>query len=122
MGFSIDTGYGEPDPVYSSFGAGGYAVVDTDVSYGSEPEQPSTPTGNGTGKFLSGGDSAGFWGTLQTALQYAIVRDQQKMTAVYGPGMPAPGQASVTVQAQADRRMFTLLLIGGAIFFLAKQS
>jgi hypothetical protein len=121
MGFSLDTGYGDTDPIYSSFGAGGYAVVDTDVSYSSEPEQPSTPTGNGTGAFLSGSDSAGFWGTIQNALQYAIVRDQKKMTAVYGPGMPVQGQASVTVQAQADRRMFTLLLIGGVIYFLAKS-
>jgi hypothetical protein len=121
MGFSIDTGFGEQDPIYSSFGAGGYAVVDTDVSYGSPDEQPSTPTGNGTGTFLSGGDNAGLWSTLQSALQYAIVRDQQKMTAVYGPSVPVQGQAAVTLQAQADRRLLTLLMIGGALFFLAKS-
>jgi hypothetical protein len=121
MGFSFDTGYGEQDPIYSSFGANGYAEVVTDVSYSSPDEQPSTPTGNGTGTFLSGSNNATFWGTLQTARQYAIVRDQQKMTAVYGPAGPATGQAAVTVQAQADRRMLTMLLIGGAIFFLAKS-
>lgn len=120
-GFSFETGYGDVDPVYSSFGANGYATVNTDVSYSSADEQPYTPTGNGTGVFMSGNDSAGFWGTLQGALQYAIVRDQQKMTAVYGPALPQLGQSAVSVQASADRRLLTMLLLAGGIYFLVKQ-
>lgn len=119
MGFSFETGFGDVDPVYSSFGAGGYATVNTDVSYSSPDEQPSTPTGNGTGVFFSGSDSSGFWDTLQKGLQYAIVRDQQKMTAVY-PATMQP-QSAVTVQASADRRLLTMLMLAAGVYFLVKS-
>src|SRR5437868_4548789 len=119
MGFSFETGFGDVDPVYSSFGAGGYATVNTDVSYGSPDEQPSTPTGNGTGVFMTGGDSAGFWSTLQTGLNIVLARDQQKMTAVY-PATMQP-QSAVTVQASADRRLLMMLMLAGGVYLLVRQ-
>jgi hypothetical protein len=118
--FSIDTGFGDSDP-YGVFGTGSYSsIVYNDVSNSSPAESPSTTTGNGTGVFVSGDAGAGFWNTLTGALNYAIVRDQQKMTQVY-PVQTMTPQAQLSVQAQASNRMLTLLMIGAGIYFLVKS-
>lgn len=112
-GFSFDTGFGDVDP-YTSFGAGGYAKVLTDVSFSSPPEQPNTPTGNGSGQFVSSDWQGAVLGGLQTALNYAIYRDQQKMTAVaQAPVQQAQLQTQVA-QVQHNNTL-TYVLIGAAV-------
>jgi hypothetical protein len=131
--FSYDTGFGDADP-YGVLGTGSYAPVLTDVSNGSPPQQPSTPTGNGTGVFIDSGQQNGMFNLLGQALNYAITRDQQKMTAVYGPqvtgayypaagsnGYPPGYTGSVSLQASANSRLLTYLLIGGAIWLAVRK-
>jgi hypothetical protein len=87
-----------------------YGVL-PDVSRGDAPMQPTTATGNGYGYNVSGLlDTLG--GTLQSAVQYAILRDQQKIAqqtgyigAQAGPVMPTP-------QAAASMANTKLLLLG----------
>lgn len=113
MPFNFDTGFGDVD-LYSTFGAGGYANVNTDVSNSSPAEQPRTPTGNGSGQFVSQDWQGALFGGLQTALNYALLRDQQKMTAV----SQAPVQAAQlqTQQQQVQHgNMLTYVLIGAAV-------
>jgi hypothetical protein len=121
-GFSFDTGFGQVDP-YTTFGAGSYTGVLSDVSNGSPPEQPYTPTGNGTGVFLDSGSQKGIFDVLGQALNYAIVRDQQKMTAVYGPGinMTPQQQAALSVQASGNSRLLMYLLIGAGIWMAVRK-
>lgn len=112
-GFSFDTGFGDVDP-YTSFGAGGFAEVRTDVAWSSPAEQPSTPTGNGSGQFVSSDWQGAIIGGLQTALNYALYRDQQKMTAVaQAPVQQAQLQTQVA-QVQHNNTL-TYVLIGAAV-------
>lgn len=120
--FGFDTGFGDVDP-YTSFGAGGYANVYTDVSMSSEDEQPYTATGNGTGVFMSADTQNGIFNLLGTALNYALLRDQQKMTAVYGPQVAmSPQQAAqLSVQASGDRRLLMYAAIGLGLYLLVRK-
>lgn len=116
--FSFDTGFGDVDP-YSTFGAGGYANVSTDVSMGAPDEQPYTPTGNGTGVFLDSGTQNGIFTTLDKVLNYALYRDQQKMTAVQ---FPAQQQQTQMAAARAnDSRLLTFAMIGAGIYLLVSM-
>lgn len=87
-----------------------------DVSYGSEPMETSTPTGNGTGQFnwenLIGK-------TLETGLQYAIVRDQQKMGNFAPLGQPTT-QQQVQVQGRQNNFLF-FALCGLGVYLLVRQ-
>lgn len=122
VGFGFDTGFGDVDP-YTSFGAGGYATVPTDVSMSSYDEQPYTPTGNGTGVFMTADQQNGGWQVLGQLLNYALIRDQQKMTAVYGPAYQMPPQqaAQLAVQASGDRRLLMYAAIGLGIYLLVRK-
>lgn len=85
-----------------------------DVSRGDAPMQPTTATGNGYG--YSTGDTwlNALGGSLQTALNYALIRDQQKMAQQTGyvtaqtPLVPTPQAAA----AAANSRILLLGLIG----------
>jgi hypothetical protein len=121
-GFSIDTGFGDLDPYAQAYGAGSYSYVPADVSNGSQAEQPYTATGNGTGVFMDTTTEKGIFGLLGQALNYAMVRDQQKMTAVYGPQVTGyPAGNTLSVQAQANSRMLTYLLIGAGIWLAVRK-
>lgn len=123
-GFSLDTGFGQVDP-YTQFGLGSYGTggVLADVSNGSPDEQPYTPTGNGTGVFLDSGSQNGIFNMLGQALNYAIVRDQRKMTAVYGPAinMTPQQQAALSVQASGNSRLLMYVLIGAGIWLAVRK-
>lgn len=95
-----------------------------DVSNSEPATQPTTATGNGTGYYV---DNSGFWsalnGTVQGALNYAIMRDQQKIAQQTGTMYTGPGnQVVATPQAVAQQQNSRLLLIGllvvGAAFVL----
>lgn len=90
-----------------------------DNAYGEPPMQPRTATGNGYGY-----DTGHTWlnalgGTLQSALDYALIRDQQKIaqqtgyTSVQAPMIPTP-QVQASMQ---NSRMLILGLIGVAAIF-----
>lgn len=94
-----------------------------DVSMSEPAQQPTTPTGNGYGYYVDPSPSwvNGLFGSLQTALNYAIVRDQQaiaqKTGTVYA-GTPLVATPAANVAAQ-NRRFLTLGALGiGAVFLL----
>lgn len=91
-------------------------AVPRDNSQGAPAMTTSTPTGNGSGVYIPGTN----WGaTLQNVLNYAMVRDQQRMNQV----QTAPIRAVQTQAAQAratDSRVFMYLLIGAAIYMAVK--
>ena len=122
INFGFDTGFGQVDP-YTTFGAGSYTGVYADVSMGSEDATTSTPTGNGTGVFLDGATSGGFWALLDKGLNYALLRDQQKMTAIYGPAvtMTPQQQAALSVQASGDKRLLMYGAIALGVYLLVRS-
>lgn len=91
-----------------------------DVSNGAPDQQPSTPTGTGTGYWVDPSQESAMWGTVQKALQYAINRDQISMAAKTGLQTSAAGAVVPTAQAaQKIQNQQFLLLLG--IGFLAYQ-
>jgi UDP-N-acetylenolpyruvoylglucosamine reductase len=118
-GFNFDTGFGDVDP-YTSFGAGGYANVLTDVSMGSQDEQPYTATGNGSGVFLDSSTQNGIFGVLEKGLNYALHRDQQKMTAVAAQPVQQ-AQVKAQVEQAGNSRILLYALIAGAIIFMVNK-
>lgn len=108
-GFSIETGHGDIDWL-SRLGSMSTSSIRTDVSLGAPPEQPRDPTGNGTGQFMTSDWQGALFGGLQTALNYAIYRDQQKMTAV----AQAPVQQAQVEQVKHSNTM-SYVLIGAAV-------
>lgn len=120
MDFNFDTGFGDVDP-YTSFGAGGYVTVPTDVSMGDAPMQSWTPTGNGSGEFISASTQQSILGGLQSVLNYAMMRDQQKMTAVGGPVQVGAARAQVTARQENDKRLFTYALIGLGVYLVTRK-
>lgn len=116
MPFAFDTGFGDTDP-YMSFGAGSVMPVYTDVSRGAPNEQPWTSTGNGTGVFIDQSAQNSLFGGLQTVLNYALLRDQQKMTRVANAPVQA-AQAQAQVQQAATSNLLLYALIGGALLFV----
>lgn len=111
--FSTETGYGDVD-WFSQLG--GYAAmpIPADVSNGSPAEQPYTATGNGSGQFVTQDWQGALFGGLQTALNYALLRDQQKMTAVAQAPVQA-AQLQTQVQQVQHGNMLTYVLIGAAV-------
>jgi len=89
----------------------------SDVSYGSPAMESYTPTGTGSGTFIDSGWQQAIVGGLQTALNYAIVRDS------YKNGVPLAGQATqqqVVVQRQQTNGIF-LLVCGLAAILVLKS-
>lgn len=97
-----------------------YGVL-PDVSRGDAPMQPTTATGNGYGYNVQSYDWLGAGlGTLNKALDYAIVRDQQKiaqqtgyLSGQAGPMQPTPQQAA----SIGNSRILLLGLIGVGLVF-----
>ena len=97
-----------------------YGVL-PDVSRGDAPMQPTTATGNGYGYAVNSSWMDMLGGTLQSAVNYAILRDQQKIaqqTGYVGGNIPL----QPTPQAQASMANSRLLLFGvigvGLVFAL----
>jgi hypothetical protein len=88
-----------------------------DVSMSEPAQQPRTATGTGTGYYVDNGWLNAITGTVQTALNYAIVRDQQQIAKNTGFTVGVP--VTATPQAQAAIANNRLLLIGGVGIALA---
>jgi hypothetical protein len=115
FGDDIDLGMSD---WYSSGGGG----VLPDVSNSEPAQQPTTATGNGSGYYIDPSFSAGLFGSIQSALNYAIVRDQQniaKNTGTVYAGTPLVASPTVAAQ-QANSRLVLLLLIGGGILLATR--
>jgi hypothetical protein len=90
-----------------------------DVSRSEPAMQPTTATGTGYGYSVDNGWMNALGGTLQTALNYALLRDQQKMaqqTGYVSAGTPIVPTPQVAAQ-QANSRLLVLGLIGVGIAF-----
>jgi ribosomal protein L12E/L44/L45/RPP1/RPP2 len=83
----------------------------------------STPTGNGTGVFMDNSWQSALFSGLDKALNYALLRDQQKMTAVaYNPvaQAQAASQQAAIMQQSRNANLLVLLAVGGLVFLIAK--
>lgn len=94
--------------------------VYADVSRGDAPMQPTTATGNGYGYAVQPDWMSMLGGTLQTAVNYALLRDQQKIAqqtgyvgAQVGPLQATPQQAA----SIGNSRILLLGLIGVGLVF-----
>lgn len=100
-----------------------YGVL-PDVSRSEPPMQPTTATGNGYGYHVENSWLNMLGGTVQTALNYALLRDQQKMAQQTGyvaaqtPLAPTPQAAA----QMANSRLLVLGLIGVGIAFALRGS
>lgn len=92
----------------------------------SEPAtQPATATGNGTGYYVDNGWLGAISGTIQAALNYAIVRDQQAIAQKnsIATGVAATNASLATAQANAkieNSRFVMLGLIAVGVMFAMK--
>jgi hypothetical protein len=88
-----------------------------DVSMSEPAQQPTTPTGNGTGYYVDNSWQSALFGTIGQALNYALVRDQQQIAKQTGftTGVPV----TATPQAAAAIQNNRILLIGGVGLALA---
>lgn len=128
MGFNFDVGFGDEDS-YTTLGTAGYYNVDTnpiypDNSYGAADMTTSTPTGGGSGVFMDTGWQNGLFGMLQQGLNYALLRDQQKMTAVaYNPVAQAQqaAQQSAIMQQSRNANLLVLLAVGGLVLLMVRR-
>lgn len=94
--------------------------VYADVSRGDAPMQPTTATGLGYGYAPQPDWMSMLGGTLQTAVNYALLRDQQKIAqqtgyvgAQVGPLQPTPQQAA----SIGNSRILLLGLVGIGLVF-----
>lgn len=91
-----------------------------DVSRSDAPMQPATATGNGYGYYVENDWLKMLGGTLQAGVNYAILRDQQKIAqqtgyvgAQVGPLQPTPQQAA----SIGNSRLLILGMIGIGVAF-----
>jgi orotate phosphoribosyltransferase len=93
-----------------------------DVSNSEAAQQPVTATGNGTGYYVDNGWLNLLGGTVQSALNYAIVRDQQQIAQKTGTvyaGVPLATTAAAATSA-ANSRILLLGLIAVGVAFAMK--
>lgn len=89
-----------------------------DVSNSEPAMQPTTATGNGTGYYVDNSWQNAIFGTIGQALNYAMVRDQQKIAQQTGTmyaGTPVTPTPQVAAQMQNSR----ILLLGAVAIGLA---
>ena len=98
-----------------------YGVL-ADVSRSEAPMQPTTATGTGYGYTVDPGWLNMIGGTLQAGVNYAILRDQQKIAAQTGyVSAQTPLVATPQVAArQANSKLLILGLIGVGVVFAMK--
>ena len=121
--FSLDTGYGDKDWLASiSMGTTSpfSKPIYADVSQGSQDAQPYTATGNGTGSWIDPATTQSIFGFLEKGLNYAIIRDQQKMTAVQAaPIMQA--QAQATQYRATDNRVLMYAAMAAVVLYVVTR-
>jgi hypothetical protein len=114
MGLDSNTDFGD-----------GYDGVLPDVSNGEPPMQSDTALGNGSGYYVDNNYANGLFGTVQTALNYAIQRDQQKIAMAHAPAYGYPGlplaASPQAVQQARNSRLMLFLLIGAGVFLVARE-
>lgn len=100
-----------------------YSVPLPDNYYGSSSQQPTTPTGTGTGYYVDNTMWSSLSGALDKALNYALIRDQQKFAAEHGySATPTPYTPTPQAAAQAaNSRLLLLGLIGVGIAFALRK-
>lgn len=109
----------ELDQVYDMDGES-FGVL-ADVSRSEPAMQPTTATGTGYGYNVDNGWMNALGGTLQAAVNYALLRDQQKMAMQTGyvtaqaPLAPTP---QVAAQMQNSRLLVLGLIVVGVAFAL----
>lgn len=108
---------GDSDP-YGVLGYG--ATVPVDVSDGAPAMQTSTPTGAGSGVFVDQSTQNQIFGTLNNVLNYALKRDQMKMTAVAQAPMQQ-AQAQVQYQQVKNNNLLLWLAIGAGVIMLVRE-
>lgn len=99
-----------------------------DVSTSAPPMTSSTPTGNGTGEWLSADWQKFLIGGLQTGLNYAIQRDQAQIAADTAANLSyyqaASAQANVGYQAQqanSNRKLIWGAMAVGALLLVMRK-
>lgn len=104
----------------------GYNVL-PDVSQTGPDSAPSTPTANGYGYYIDPAAQSSTTDLLKTALNWAIVRDQQKMGGYsaggYGQTLPAGAQYSAILNAQQQKQRenaqgLLLLVVVGVVLMM----
>lgn len=90
-----------------------------DNSWGSEPMQTSTPTGNGTGVYVDTGWQNAILGGINKALDYAIKKDQYQM-GMSLPGMQPGNSQQVLAQQRKQTNFLFLGLVGIGIYMMAR--
>jgi hypothetical protein len=95
-------------------GGGGEVVPDN--AYGAPAMTTWTPTGNGTGQYVTPGLGNWLGNTLDKALNYAIIRDQMQMAQVSSAPIRAVQTQAAQARATDSRVLFYLLLAAAAIY------
>lgn len=116
----------DPTDLYDTAGLSPFGedtgTVLPDVSNGSPDEQPTTPTGTGTGYYVPPAWESGLLGGLTSALNTAIAKDQQAQVVKTSQAVAATNIA--VAQNTAKLANTRLLLLGGlglAALFLMKE-
>ncbi|MCM2564819.1 hypothetical protein O3299_07070 [Janthinobacterium sp. SUN176] len=107
----------DSDP-YNTLGTG--ATVLPDVSWSSPAMETSTSTGNGFGDFFDSKAGNFVLGSLNTALNYAMYRDQRQFTAVANAPQQAV-QQQVAVQQVRNNNLLLWAAIAAGLIFLVKK-
>ena len=107
----------DSDP-YNALGTG--AAVLPDVSWSSPAMETSTSTGNGFGDFFDSKAGNFVLGGLNTALNYAMYRDQRQFTAVANAPQQAV-QQQVAVQQVRNNNLLLWAAIAAGLIFLVKK-
>lgn len=89
-----------------------------DVSMSEPPLQPQTATGNGYGYTIDNGWLGAIGGLAHDAVNYAILRDQQKIAQQTGT-VYAGTPLAPTPQLAAKQQNSRILLLGGVAVALA---
>jgi hypothetical protein len=98
-------------------------MVLPDVSNGAPDEQPTTPTGAGTGYYVPSAWESTLLGGLSATLNYALQRDQAKFAAEHGyaPGNATMTPTPTTAAAIGNQRLLLLGAIAlGAVVLMRK--
>ncbi|WP_300758474.1 hypothetical protein [Janthinobacterium sp.] len=115
LGFG-SSGY-DADP-YNALGTG--AAVVPDVAWSSPPMETSTATGNGFGDFFDSKLGNFTLNGLNTALNYAMYRDQRQFQAVANAPQQAV-QQQVAIQQVRNNNLLLWVAIAGGLIFLVKR-
>lgn len=121
MGLDNFLGFGSSDydsDPFNALGAGGTVVPD--VSYGAPAMETSTATGNGFGDFFDSKAGNFVLGSLQTALNYAMYRDQRQFQAVANAPQQAV-QQQVAVQQVRNNNLLLWAAIAAGLIILVKR-